>query len=284
MSSGNTETSQRITDVIFKAFEATAASQGCESQWHDRMGWLTAGMNMLQFVPHDSRYTGYGETGKLGSLKRDWSDDSVRRQRCWAHLGRNVWRSHQVGSADFTDNTCVAELTSSMTNTRMTDTEILEKTQPVVLRQFTLRANSGGIGRNRGGDGVIREFEFSEPMNVAINGERRVNQPYGMKGGGPGERGAFFLCRKKSDEEGGGYRRVKTKPSATVVVRRGDRVVLHTPGKRSNDLDGKEADEQVEEDGASLVMWSSRSRRRISSSCMDLRRGRMVVGQSTSQG
>ena len=67
MSSGNTETSQRITDVIFKAFEATAASQGCEWIRRDADGELIAGMNMVQFVPHNPRYTGYGETGEL-----DW--------------------------------------------------------------------------------------------------------------------------------------------------------------------------------------------------------------------
>lgn len=116
----------------------------------------------------------------------------------------------------------------SMTNTRITDAEILEKTQPCILRQFQLRPNSGGIGRNRGGDGVIREFEFSEAMHVATIGERRVTQPYGMKGGGPGERGAFFFSRKQEDGE---YVTIKTKPCCTLKVKPGDRVILHTPGE-----------------------------------------------------
>lgn len=114
-----------------------------------------------------------------------------------------------------------------MTNTRITDAEILEKTQPVILRQFQLRPGSGGIGQHRGGDGVIREFEFSEAMNVATIGERRVTQPYGMKGGGPGERGAFYFSRKGPD---GQYVSIKTKPSCTIKVNPGDKVVLHTPG------------------------------------------------------
>ena len=120
-----------------------------------------------------------------------------------------------------------------MTNTRITDAEILEKQQPVILRRFELRPGSGGIGRNRGGDGVSREFEFSEAMNVATIGERRVTEPYGMKGGGPGQRGAFFFSRKGKD---GKYTTVKTKPSCTLKVSPGDRVILHTPGKHLNPL------------------------------------------------
>jgi 5-oxoprolinase (ATP-hydrolysing) len=85
----------------------------------------------------------------------------------------------------------------SMTHTRITVAEILEKTQPVVLRQFQLRPGSGGYGQNRGGNGVVREFEVSEEMRVAVIGEQRVTQPYGMHGGGPGERGAFFFSRKQ---------------------------------------------------------------------------------------
>jgi 5-oxoprolinase (ATP-hydrolysing) len=114
-----------------------------------------------------------------------------------------------------------------MTNTRITDAEILEKTQPVILRQFQIRPGSGGVGRHRGGDGVVRKFEFTEAMQVATIGERRVTQPYGMKEGGPGQRGAFYFSRKGQD---GTYVTVKTKPSCTVKVRAGDRVVLHTPG------------------------------------------------------
>ena len=66
-----------------------------------------------------------------------------------------------------------------MTNTRITDPEILEKRYPVILRQFGLRSNSGGDGQYRGGDGVIREIEFMKPLTVSILSERRSFQPYG---------------------------------------------------------------------------------------------------------
>lgn len=66
-----------------------------------------------------------------------------------------------------------------MTNTRITDPEILEKRYPVLLRQFSLREGSGGAGVYRGGDGVVRELEFMKPLTVSILSERRAFQPYG---------------------------------------------------------------------------------------------------------
>ena len=70
-----------------------------------------------------------------------------------------------------------------MTNTRITDPEIMERRYPVIVRQFTLRENSGGRGMHRGGDGVIRELEFRRPVSCSILSERRVYKPYGMHGG-----------------------------------------------------------------------------------------------------
>lgn len=69
-----------------------------------------------------------------------------------------------------------------MTNTRITDIEILERRYPVHVRKFTLRENSGGNGRYRGGDGVYRELLFRAPITLSVLTERRVLQPYGMAG------------------------------------------------------------------------------------------------------
>ena len=80
-----------------------------------------------------------------------------------------------------------------MTNTRITDPEILERRYPVLLRQFSVRHGSGGYGAYRGGDGVIREMEFTRPLTVSILSERRTFQPYGLCGGGPGARGLNLL-------------------------------------------------------------------------------------------
>ncbi|WP_428262476.1 hydantoinase B/oxoprolinase family protein [Haliangium sp.] len=76
-----------------------------------------------------------------------------------------------------------------MTNTRITDPEVLEARYPVRLREFSLRRGSGGAGRHRGGDGVIREFELRAPMRISILSERRVRAPFGLAGGEPGQVG-----------------------------------------------------------------------------------------------
>ena len=82
-----------------------------------------------------------------------------------------------------------------MTNTRATDPEILEWRFPVVLESFSIRHGSGGAGRHRGGDGIVRRVRFREPMTAAIvSGHRRV-PPYGMAGGRPGMVGKNYVER-----------------------------------------------------------------------------------------
>ncbi len=112
-----------------------------------------------------------------------------------------------------------------MTNTRLTDPEILEVRHPGVrLRKFELRKESGGEGIYRGGDGVIREIEFIKPATVSILTERRKYQPYGMNGGNPGKSGVNQLIKsdKKKPEE---------LPSRTVVqTNPGDILHIETPG------------------------------------------------------
>jgi 5-oxoprolinase (ATP-hydrolysing) len=69
-----------------------------------------------------------------------------------------------------------------MTNTRITDPEILERRYPVILRHFSLRPNSGGSGCYRGGDGVVRELLFRRHIMLSVLTERRVFRPYGLNG------------------------------------------------------------------------------------------------------
>lgn len=80
-----------------------------------------------------------------------------------------------------------------MTNTRITDPEILESRFPVRLRRFEIRRDSGGIGRQRGGCGVIRELEFLAPAEVSLVTERRRTRPFGVDGGAPGQPGVNQL-------------------------------------------------------------------------------------------
>ncbi|TMW56149.1 hypothetical protein Poli38472_008797 [Pythium oligandrum] len=110
-----------------------------------------------------------------------------------------------------------------MTNTRITDPEILEKRYPVLLRAFHLRNGSGGVGKYRGGDGVVREIEFLKPMTVSILSERRAFRPYGLAGGGDGERGRNLLTRSDG-------RLINLGGKNTVDVLPHDTLTINTPG------------------------------------------------------
>jgi 5-oxoprolinase (ATP-hydrolysing) len=80
-----------------------------------------------------------------------------------------------------------------MTNTRITDPEVLEARYPVRLIEFSVRAGSGGAGRWPGGDGLVRELEFLEPMRVSLLCDRRSTLPFGLEGGSPGASGENWL-------------------------------------------------------------------------------------------
>ncbi|OAQ21981.1 Hydantoinase B/oxoprolinase, partial [Linnemannia elongata AG-77] len=110
-----------------------------------------------------------------------------------------------------------------MTNTRITDPEILERRYPVILREFALRAGSGGEGLHPGGEGLVRDIEFLEPMEVSILSERRVFQPYGMAGGGPGASGKNLWTETI-------FRTVNLSGKNTAHVKAGDRLLICTPG------------------------------------------------------
>ncbi|KAM3577612.1 hypothetical protein VYU27_000488 [Nannochloropsis oceanica] len=183
---GNVLTSQRITDVIFRAFGAVAASQGC-------MNNLTFGYASMGYYETIAGGAGAGPT---------WHGESG--------------------------------VHTHMTNTRITDPEILERRFPVLLRAFVLRNGSGGRGKHCGGDGVIRELEFRRPLVVSILSERRAFRPYGLEGGEAGARGLNLLTFAKSgiNGEGGGRgsRLVNLGGKNTVQVHAGDVLTIYTPG------------------------------------------------------
>ncbi len=111
-----------------------------------------------------------------------------------------------------------------MTNTRLTDPEILESRYPVRLIRFAIRLGSGGAGRFRGGCGVIRELEFLEPLDVSILSQRRTKAPYGLGGGCPGQSGRNVLRQAGSLEN-------HVLPAIVhLCVNPGDRLIIETPG------------------------------------------------------
>ncbi|GAA6088034.1 5-oxoprolinase [Tachysurus ichikawai] len=186
---GNVLTSQRVVDVIFRAFEVCAASQGC--------------MNNITF---GNEKCGYYETvGGGAGAGPGWN-------------GRSGVHSH-------------------MTNTRITDPEILEKRYPVVLEQFSLQAGSGGRGRYHGGDGVIRKLFFRDEVILSVLTERRSTRPYGLHGGQSGSAGLNLLQRADG-------RVLNLGAKTSVTLQPGDRFVLHTPGGGGYGKEEEEEDEK----------------------------------------
>ncbi|MBV5318781.1 MAG: hydantoinase B/oxoprolinase family protein [Desulfobulbaceae bacterium] len=112
---------------------------------------------------------------------------------------------------------------SHMTNTRMTDPEVLELRFPVQVEAFVIRRGSGGRGRFCGGDGVVRRLRFLEAMTATILSSNRVTEPYGLEGGGPGRRGRNSLLRRN-----GSLRELQGNDEVTVEP--GDVLIIETPG------------------------------------------------------
>jgi 5-oxoprolinase (ATP-hydrolysing) len=111
-----------------------------------------------------------------------------------------------------------------MTNTRLTDPEVLEARYPVRLWEFSIRRGSGGAGEHRGGDGIVRRIEFLRPLSLSILSQRRgPYAPYGLDGGGPGALGVNRLERRDESQEVLGN-------LVQTQVEAGDILSIETPG------------------------------------------------------
>jgi 5-oxoprolinase (ATP-hydrolysing) len=112
---------------------------------------------------------------------------------------------------------------SHMTNTRITDPEIIEHRYPVTVERFEIRRGSGGEGRHRGGNGVVRVVSFREPMSLSVLGQHRCDGPYGLDGGEPGKPAGQYVVRASGET-------VSLSSIDGCEVYPGDRFVLETPG------------------------------------------------------
>ena len=217
---GNVLTSQRVTDVILKAFTACAASQGdCNN--------LTFG-----FGGNPNSPSGTGE--KKNPTK-----------------GFGYYETIAGGSGAGPTWDGTSGVHTHMTNTRITDAEVFERRYPVILRQFSLRSGSAGEGLHRGGEGVIRDIEFRIPVQVSILSERRVYHPYGLEGGGDGGVGVNYWVRKvrsggkvrppaasgddmkevqQDEDEDEDMRWISLGGKNTALMQSGERIVICTPG------------------------------------------------------
>jgi 5-oxoprolinase (ATP-hydrolysing) len=110
-----------------------------------------------------------------------------------------------------------------MSNTRLTDAEVLETRYPLILRECSVRAGSGGAGKHRGGDGMVRHIEFRKPLTLSLLTSRRNSRPWGVAGGEAGAAGENWLI----DSNGN---RTSLPWQCQVNMRPGDALRLETPG------------------------------------------------------
>jgi len=127
------------------------------------------------------------------------------------------------GSGAGSDHDGTSAVQTHMTNSRLTDPEILETRHPVRLERFAIRRGSGGEGKHRGGDGVIRDIRFLEPMRANILANRRRVPPRGIGGGGDSKPGRNWVERTDGSVE-------QLSATASAEMQPGDRFVIETPG------------------------------------------------------
>ncbi|KAF5679209.1 hypothetical protein FHETE_950 [Fusarium heterosporum] len=210
---GNPITSQRVTDVLIKAFAACAASQG------------------------DCNVVSFGIDGNIDPTTGDLVPDT----------GFGFCETICGGSGAGPGWHGKSGVHVHMTNTKICDPEIMEKRYPIVLREFSIRDDSGGKGQWNGGNGIRRVYEFGRDMGCSVVSERRVTRPYGMKGGEDGKSGVNYIVK---GGRGGRWCRVGGRKD--FKIERGDWFVIDTPGgggwgdsQEANDsMVGKEAVER----------------------------------------
>lgn len=127
------------------------------------------------------------------------------------------------GSGAGPDFDGTAAVHTLMTNSRLTDPEVLELRFPVLLERFGIREGSGGAGRHRGGDGAYRHVRFLEPMTAVILANHRVIPPFGMAGGAPGQVGRTLVRRTDGTEQ-------VLASTDKVEMAAGDVFIIETPG------------------------------------------------------
>ncbi|CAI6088235.1 unnamed protein product [Clonostachys chloroleuca] len=187
---GNTHTSTRICDTIFDAFQAIGASQGC--------------MNCVGFFGDEN----VDERGQTKGFAYSFGETICG----GSGAGPTFHGAHAVHT--------------HMTNTSITDVELMEKRYPVLLREFSIRRGSGGKGTFNGGDGARRVYEALAPLSFSVITERRTTRPYGTRGGEQGSYGRNIWRRKQAD---GSYREVNLGLKTMFKVKAGDQLLMDTP-------------------------------------------------------
>lgn len=182
---GNVETTQRVADVAFLAMSKALK---------DKVPAASSGTMMNVMIG------GPGENGGF-----------------WAY-----YETIGGGNGARPDSDGISGVHSNMTNTLNTPIEVAEMTYPLIFTSYKLRESSGGNGRRRGGDGIVRSFKVLSESTLSMIGERFIIPPWGLEGGGPGKKSTVSVLRKGKREEMSG--------KFTLVLQEGDEVIIETPG------------------------------------------------------
>jgi 5-oxoprolinase (ATP-hydrolysing) len=141
-------------------------------------------------------------------------------------FGNDIYQYYETicgGSGAGPDFDGASAVQTHMTNSRLTDAEVLEWRFPVLVDGFSIRRGSGGEGAYRGGDGVVRRLKFLEPMTAGILSNRRRIAPFGLEGGADAQPGRNAVERADGSVE-------ELSGTARVDMRPGDVFVVETPG------------------------------------------------------
>jgi N-methylhydantoinase B len=183
---GNVEMSQRIVDLVLGAL-SHAVPDKIPAASQGTMNNVTIG----GIDPRNNRPFAYYET-IAGGLGASFGDDGESAVHC------------------------------HMTNTMNTPVEALEYSYPFLVTEYSVRRGTGGSGRCRGGDGIVREIELLTDAEVTVLSERRKVPPYGLFGGKPGAVGKNIIFRGNIQEQKGG--------KFSAMLHKGDRLRIETPG------------------------------------------------------
>ncbi len=186
---GNVETSQRNADLLYRAFSKAIPDK----------------------VPADS-----------GGSMNNVMMGGTYKGRNWA-----FYETIGVGLGARNDADGIDGIQANMTNTMNTPIEEIERSYPLLIKQYALRPDSAGPGRSRGGSGIIRSYQaLANDITVTVLADRGRNKPQGLYGGGPGARTEVTLYRMAKRNT----RKIKLPVKVTVLLQKGDAIEIKTAG------------------------------------------------------
>ncbi len=217
---GNVETSQRNADLLFRAFSKAIPSK----------------------VPADS-----------GGSMNNVMMGGTSKGRNWA-----FYETIGVGLGARSDADGIDGIQANMTNTMNTPIEEIERSYPLLVKEYELRPDSSGPGRHRGGTGIIRSYQaLTNDITVTVLADRGRNKPQGLFGGGSGARTEVNLYKRV----GGKARKTRLPVKVTVVLKKGDVIEIRTAGGGGYGKPGKRERSRVKDDIRQGIITSPNARR-----------------------